>query len=779
MSRAFALFVLLCTGLFGYTQTIPYAARVDLTASSTITGQTANIKGSGVLYHQISWVVNGTVSACSVQVDSSSDGVSWTAGGAVASTTCTSSGASAVGNAVTNYIRIVFTAFTGTGTVSASYSGFTTNPSSGTVTSSTVTTALGYTPTGTSGNYTNTGNWVFSGNTVTGVLNSVFYPQTFPSTCTYQIHFGGVLNTYNGTTQFECAALAAAYAADNNNRFYDVQVPSGYNAVIDSNCLIEPDNGGVNFVGHGRHNYKASRILNSGCTGYMVQYSPNNFVWGTYIRDITFDGNGQAAGAIYLQAALQAELTNIETINFDGTDAVIKMSNSYEIVGNSIKIQGSVPNNLTVSAVTCTSDSSGNLSGACTITNGGANYTSNAHLVAFLEGPPTATTANPCTTMPSFTLAQTAGAITTVTASGGSGCANSFTYPVLVFDMPTNPYAISSSSTDYIMNDVVINGVGRTAGVNVTGGDATYNSLHGYYIPKMTVNSSNLVLNNPRYDSIFLTGSEFNSGGGTIVHAPFYTQASSLGLTYPYWNPFLFDAASRNVTITDMLCAYNTFSQSGYYQFLTSGGVVNNPPSDTIVLGNRSCNSSLYTASDYLDNPIASFVTIAPATRANSTTTAADSPRLVFQASKYTSGTTYDKKWDFQLGNNGNFSVVARARTAGDPSPTVGIGIADATAATASVPVPSPTLALSGSTWNGSASSPTNAILQLTSPTSNTGYGTLGITSTGMAGITLSVPQLTGPSTAPSGACSVNGVWVFSQDGHATYCNAGTWTTKI
>jgi hypothetical protein len=36
-----------------------------------------------------------------------------------------------------------------------------------------------------------------------------------------------------------------------------------------------------------------------------------------------------------------------------------------------------------------------------------------------------------------------------------------------------------------------------------------------------------------------------------------------------------------------------------------------------------------------------------------------------------------------------------------------------------------------------------------------------------------------GPATAPSGACTVNGAWVFSGDGHATYCNSGTWATKI
>jgi hypothetical protein len=36
-----------------------------------------------------------------------------------------------------------------------------------------------------------------------------------------------------------------------------------------------------------------------------------------------------------------------------------------------------------------------------------------------------------------------------------------------------------------------------------------------------------------------------------------------------------------------------------------------------------------------------------------------------------------------------------------------------------------------------------------------------------------------GPATAPTGSCPTNGAWVFSQDGHASFCAAGAWTTKI
>jgi hypothetical protein len=36
-----------------------------------------------------------------------------------------------------------------------------------------------------------------------------------------------------------------------------------------------------------------------------------------------------------------------------------------------------------------------------------------------------------------------------------------------------------------------------------------------------------------------------------------------------------------------------------------------------------------------------------------------------------------------------------------------------------------------------------------------------------------------GPTSAPSSSCATNGEWVFSQDGHASFCNAGTWVVKI
>lgn len=57
--------------------------------------------------------------------------------------------------------------------------------------------------------------------------------------------------------------------------------------------------------------------------------------------------------------------------------------------------------------------------------------------------------------------------------------------------------------------------------------------------------------------------------------------------------------------------------------------------------------------------------------------------------------------------------------------------------------------------------------------------GTAGYTTATILGDNFNLLQsVTGPATAPSGACTGN-AWVFSQDGHGTVCIAGTWTTKI
>lgn len=46
------------------------------------------------------------------------------------------------------------------------------------------------------------------------------------------------------------------------------------------------------------------------------------------------------------------------------------------------------------------------------------------------------------------------------------------------------------------------------------------------------------------------------------------------------------------------------------------------------------------------------------------------------------------------------------------------------------------------------------------------------------AGLLTAGYAISGPATAPSGSCTTVG-WVFSRDGHATFCNGSNWSTKI
>lgn len=101
-----------------------------LTKTFTATGTSISIRQLGTIgYHQISWTKTGTVTGCTIAVDSSPDNSTWTAGGIITGQTCTTNGQSAVTAASANYIRLNMTAFTGTGSVLIVYKGYVNNPS--------------------------------------------------------------------------------------------------------------------------------------------------------------------------------------------------------------------------------------------------------------------------------------------------------------------------------------------------------------------------------------------------------------------------------------------------------------------------------------------------------------------------------------------------------------------------------------------------------------------------------------------------------------------------
>ena len=96
-------------------------------------GTSINNIGTAIGFHKITWNVSGTASVCTVALDTSADGITWSAGAAIAGQTCTSNGSSTVATVVANYVRINMTALTVTAgsSVSVTWTGYVNNPAGG------------------------------------------------------------------------------------------------------------------------------------------------------------------------------------------------------------------------------------------------------------------------------------------------------------------------------------------------------------------------------------------------------------------------------------------------------------------------------------------------------------------------------------------------------------------------------------------------------------------------------------------------------------------------
>jgi hypothetical protein len=92
-----------------------------------------NLINTAIAFHKLTWNVSGTASVCTVALDTSSNGTTWSAGGAIAGQTCTSNGTSSTANVSANYVRINMTALTVTAgsSVTVTWDGYTSNPSGG------------------------------------------------------------------------------------------------------------------------------------------------------------------------------------------------------------------------------------------------------------------------------------------------------------------------------------------------------------------------------------------------------------------------------------------------------------------------------------------------------------------------------------------------------------------------------------------------------------------------------------------------------------------------
>lgn len=132
MKRVFILVTILTLSvlpLFGQS----YSAQQQVVKTTSGTGATLRLIGTGAIYDLLSWNVSGgTLSLCSMTVDSSTDNITWSSGGVFTTQDCSVNGtATPVTTLPVNYIRInisTFTVLTGTPTVTVLFTGYAGNP---------------------------------------------------------------------------------------------------------------------------------------------------------------------------------------------------------------------------------------------------------------------------------------------------------------------------------------------------------------------------------------------------------------------------------------------------------------------------------------------------------------------------------------------------------------------------------------------------------------------------------------------------------------------------
>lgn len=121
MRKLFVLFVgCLLFPLLTFGQSI--VASQSYIGLNSVAAQTGiDLRNSIIDVQRIQWSPVGTVTTCTVAVDTSADNISWTAGGAIAGRACTSAGQFAVSSVVANFVRVNVTAFTGAGSININY----------------------------------------------------------------------------------------------------------------------------------------------------------------------------------------------------------------------------------------------------------------------------------------------------------------------------------------------------------------------------------------------------------------------------------------------------------------------------------------------------------------------------------------------------------------------------------------------------------------------------------------------------------------------------------
>ncbi len=106
-----------------------YVQSQTYTGTTVPGGQGPMVQNSNVTQHSLTWTVTGTVSSCTVVLQTSSDNITYSTMSGSAAKTCTSSGSYTFSGGAATYVRYNISAFSATGTLQMNYYGYTFVPS--------------------------------------------------------------------------------------------------------------------------------------------------------------------------------------------------------------------------------------------------------------------------------------------------------------------------------------------------------------------------------------------------------------------------------------------------------------------------------------------------------------------------------------------------------------------------------------------------------------------------------------------------------------------------
>lgn len=437
-----------------------------------------------------------------------------------------------------------------------------------------------------------------------GTINSGFYVDGFPSSCT--------ISGTNYTTQVDCAVATLKSNAVNFTHNPTLYFHAGiYSTLLglqfDATTLnASGEHFAINVVGD--TGWTSSVLKYTGTANIASVYSipdystsgsfPTNQPIGIRVSQITIDGGGTANSCL---SAYPIDSSIIEDficqqINPNSTVSWVQIGDPARPAGvifqgwqNHVKhvVVQSQSNNPPSSWASVTANVSGGSITSFTVNSGGSYVFQNPQVVIVGYG----AGRQACTTMPSgFTVTTAAnGSKWTVTgvnaSSGGSGCSG--TIYVDVEDLPAAPYGIQFNDEDSTQNDIVST-VGVTAGIY---GGNVLTHPHPYNVPVGIQTGGN---------SWSITGAECDSmsshcmdlqGPVTVTGTVFfwngtYPGASGFSLRYGTQQLILGSYCANNQTAGDF---HPILTPNGTF---TNGSPVSVLPAQVRISGVADCSGS-------------------------------------------------------------------------------------------------------------------------------------------------------------------------------------------